>query len=203
ADVDDATLKELLMNLGGHDIAQILQAFATAAKIEDRPVAIMAYTIKGWGLPIAGHIDNHAAQLTQAHIMAMQERLGIAEGHEWDSYDAADPIAQWILQMQRQLMMSQPLPPAAPVTPWPLRVPGTLVFPPRLLLPPPLPPAAPVTPWPLRVPEILGIRVPERASTQGAFGHILVALSDIKEVAARLGTTSAAVGLSVTFAHCV
>ena len=34
ADVDDATLKELLMNLGGHDIAQILQAFAAAAKVE-------------------------------------------------------------------------------------------------------------------------------------------------------------------------
>ena len=112
ADVDDATLKELLMNLGGHDISQILQAFATAAKVEDRPVAIMAYTIKGWGLPIAGHIDNHAAQLTQAHIVAMQERLGIAVGHEWDGYDAADPIAQWIQQMQHQLMLSQPLRPS-------------------------------------------------------------------------------------------
>ena len=108
ADVDDATLKELLMNLGARHL-QILQAFTTAAKVQDRPVAIMAYTIKGWGLPIAGHIDNHAAQLTQAHITAMQERLGIAVGHEWDGYDArphrpVDPA------VQRQLMMSQPLP---------------------------------------------------------------------------------------------
>src|SRR4029434_1732268 len=126
ADVDDATLKELLMNLGGHDIAQILQAFATAAKVQEHPVAIMAYTIKGWGLPIAGHIDNHAAQLTQAHITAMQEHLGIAVGHEWNGYDATDPIAQWIQQMQRQLMMSQPLRPAASVTPLPLHVPETL-----------------------------------------------------------------------------
>jgi pyruvate dehydrogenase E1 component len=172
ADVDDATLKELLMNLGGHDIAQILQAFATAAKVQEHPVAIMAYTIKGWGLPIAGHIDNHAAQLTQAHITAMQEHLGIAVGHEWNGYDATDPIAQWIQQMQRQLMMSQPLRPAASVTP-----------------------------LPLHVPETVGIRVPERASTQGAFGHILVALSDIKNVAARLVTTSPDVAVSTNLAN--
>jgi pyruvate dehydrogenase E1 component len=172
ADVDDATLKELLMNLGGHDIAQILQAFATAAKVGDRPVAVMAYTIKGWGLPIAGHIDNHAAQLTQAHIVAMQEHLGIAVGHEWDGYAAADPIAQWIQHMQRQLMQSQPQPPAPSVAP-----------------------------RPLHVPETVGIRVPERASTQGAFGHILVALSDIKEVAARLVTTSPDVAVSTNLAN--
>ena len=172
ADVDDATLKELLMNLGGHDIAQILQAFATAAKIEDRPVAIMAYTIKGWGLPIAGHIDNHAAQLTQAHIAAMQERLGIAVGHEWDGYDAEDPIAQWIQQTQCQLMMSQPLRSAASVIP-----------------------------RPLHIPETLGMRFPECASTQGAFGHILGALSDIKDVAARLVTTSPDVAVSTNLAN--
>ena len=92
ADVPDATLKDLLMNLGGHDIPQILETFATA-EATDRPVVIMAYTIKGWGLPIAGHIDNHAAQLTSAHIAALQEQHGIAEGHEWDGYHEPDPIA--------------------------------------------------------------------------------------------------------------
>ena len=53
---------------------------------------------------------------------------------------------------------------------------------------------------PLHVPETLGIRVPERASTQGAFGHILVALSDIKEVAARL-VTSPDVAVSTNLAN--
>ena len=42
---------------------------------------------------------------------------------------------------------------------------------------------------------------PERASTQGAFGHILVALSDIKEVAARLITTSPDVAVSTNLAN--
>jgi pyruvate dehydrogenase complex dehydrogenase (E1) component len=38
AAVDDATLKELPEP--GHDISQILQAFATAVKVQDRPAAI-------------------------------------------------------------------------------------------------------------------------------------------------------------------
>jgi hypothetical protein len=47
----------------------------------------MAYTIKGWGLPIAGSYRQSRRPTYAAHIAAMQERLGIA-GHEWDGYDA-------------------------------------------------------------------------------------------------------------------
>ena len=71
----------LMMNLGGHDISQILRIFETAAKVQDRPVAILAYTIKGRGLPIARHIENHAAQLTSIQITNLQEELGIAENN--------------------------------------------------------------------------------------------------------------------------
>ena len=128
----------------------------------------MAYTIKGWDLPIAGHIDNHAAQLTQAHITAMQERLGIAVGHEWDGYDAADPIAvdPADAASAHDVRRAQPHPVHRSLRP-----------------------------------ETLGIRFPERASTQGAFGHILVALSDIKDVAARLVTTSPDVAVSTNLAN--
>jgi len=170
--VDDTTLKALLMNLGGHDIPQILQTLSTAAKIHDRPVVILAYTIKGWGLPIAGHLENHSAQLTNAHIAALQEHLGIAVGHEWDGYDATDPMTEWIQQTQHHLQAASPG--------------QTTVSTPR--------PA-------LQVPPTLGMRFPERASTQGAFGHVLVTLSDLKEVAARLVTTSPDVAVSTNLAN--
>jgi pyruvate dehydrogenase E1 component len=172
AEVDDTTLKALLMNLGGHDMAEILHAFTVASKVPDRPVAIMAYTIKGWDLPIAGHLENHSAQLTQAHITDLQERLGIAVGHEWDGYDASDPLAQWITETQRQLA-SFPRPSTTVTRPVPL----------------------------LNVPPTLDMRFPERAATQGAFGHILVALSQIKDVAARLITTSPDVAVSTNLAN--
>ena len=169
ADVPDATLMDLLMDLGGHDIPEILKTFAAAETIADRPVVIMAYTIKGWGLPIAGHIDNHAAQLTSAHIAALQEQHGIAEGHEWDGYEEPDPIAGWIKQRQ--------------------------IFGRNGRKHPPTPPSPPP------IPETLDIPFPERAATQGAFGHILVALNEYEDVAARLVTTSPDVAVSTNLAN--
>ena len=47
-------------------------------------------------------MENHAAQLTQAHMTALQERLGIAAGHEWDGFDASEPIAQWLQQLDHK-----------------------------------------------------------------------------------------------------
>ena len=54
-------------NLGGHDLETLLEAFAQAGE-HDRPVCFIAYTIKGFGLPIAGHKDNHAGLMTPAQI---------------------------------------------------------------------------------------------------------------------------------------
>ena len=52
-----------MSNLGGHDLPSLLEAFEKARE-HDRPVCFIAYTIKGFGLPLAGHKDNHAGLLT-------------------------------------------------------------------------------------------------------------------------------------------
>ena len=67
-EMSDEAVKELALNLGGHDLPRILEALTTAERVKGQPVAILAYTIKGWGLPIAGHFENHAAQLTHEQI---------------------------------------------------------------------------------------------------------------------------------------
>ena len=36
--------------------------------LSDKPVMILAYTVKGWGLPIAGDPMNHSQLLTEAQI---------------------------------------------------------------------------------------------------------------------------------------
>ncbi|GAA4382382.1 hypothetical protein GCM10023167_00770 [Brevibacterium pityocampae] len=52
-------LAEVVRDLGGHDISQLLGTFA---QIDDtRPTVIFAYTIKGRGLATEGHPNNHAA----------------------------------------------------------------------------------------------------------------------------------------------
>ncbi len=64
ADLDDDELKTLVTDLGGHDIGLLLETFAECDRQPDRPSVVFAYTIKGWGLPIAGDPLNHAALLS-------------------------------------------------------------------------------------------------------------------------------------------
>lgn len=79
----DEELGELMQNLGGHCIASVTQAFDAAA-LHDRPTVFIAYTIKGWGTPLAGHKDNHAGLMTPAQMDEFRSRMGIRPGHEWD-----------------------------------------------------------------------------------------------------------------------
>ncbi len=85
----DDELAALMGNLGGHDLSSLLEAFRAAEK-HDRPVCFIAYTIKGFGLPIAGHKDNHAGLMTTKQIEGLRAALGIREGHEWDSFEGFD-----------------------------------------------------------------------------------------------------------------
>ena len=75
-------VKALFADLGGHDLRGILEAFAEADALRDRPVVIVAYTIKGWSLPIAGDPLNHSMLLTAKQIAAVQAELGVPDGDE-------------------------------------------------------------------------------------------------------------------------
>ena len=81
ASFDDAALARLMTNLGGHCIATLLEAFAAAQ--DDRPTLFIAYTVKGKGLPFAGHKDNHAGLMNPTQIEGLRDSLGIAAGEEW------------------------------------------------------------------------------------------------------------------------
>ena len=53
----------LLADLGGHDLTMLLDAYERADRVRGKPVVIIAYTIKGWRLPIAGDPLNHSMLL--------------------------------------------------------------------------------------------------------------------------------------------
>ncbi|MHC2274614.1 pyruvate dehydrogenase E1 component [Bradyrhizobium diazoefficiens] len=81
----DEELLALMSNLGGHDMASMLEAFESID--HDRPVCFIAYTIKGVGLPFQGHKDNHAGLMTVAQMEIYRESQNIRPGHEWDKYE--------------------------------------------------------------------------------------------------------------------
>ncbi|MBX6327149.1 MAG: transketolase [Pseudolabrys sp.] len=86
----DAELAALMNNLGGHDLPTILDALHAVK--HDRPTCFICYTIKGFGLPFAGHKDNHSGLMTPAQMDAFRELNGVRPGHEWDKFEGlADP----------------------------------------------------------------------------------------------------------------
>jgi pyruvate dehydrogenase E1 component len=81
---DDAQLAALMTNLGGHCIESICEAFDGATG--DVPTLFIAYTVKGYGLPFAGHKDNHSGLMTPTQIEELRAQLGIAPGDEWQPW---------------------------------------------------------------------------------------------------------------------
>lgn len=84
ASFDDAGLAALMTNLGGHCMETLVDAFQRID--DDRPTLFIAYTVKGFGLPFAGHKDNHSGLMNPAQMEALRESMGIAPGEEWEPY---------------------------------------------------------------------------------------------------------------------
>lgn len=82
---DDEQLAALMGNLGGHDMVNLLKAFEAADN--DRPTVFIAYTVKGYGLPLAGHKDNHSGLLTPAQTELFREKVGVRAGREWEPFE--------------------------------------------------------------------------------------------------------------------
>jgi pyruvate dehydrogenase E1 component len=124
-DHDDPALQRLMTNLGGHDLEAILDAFHAIA--DDRPTCFIAYTIKGYGLPFAGHKDNHAGLMNLDQMAAFQRAMAVAEGAEWDLFAGLD------LPPERLRAFLQEVPLAGPVRRWheaaPVAVPASLSVP--------------------------------------------------------------------------
>ena len=156
ADLDDAAVVSAAADLGGHDLADLIDAFELAYRSTDRPTVVFAYTIKAWRLPTQGHPENHSALLTGPQWEQLGQDLGADPADPWAPFD--DTSAEAMLCRDAADRLARP-----EVT---------------LSAPPP-------------VPTDLGRAHSAAASTQQAFGRVLVDLTrDAPDVAARVVTVS-------------
>src|SRR5262249_39498702 len=81
----DEELAALMSNLAGHDLPTLMGEFGRIR--HNRPVCFICYTIKGYGLPFAGHKDNHAGLMTPAQMENFRQTMNIGEGHEWGRFE--------------------------------------------------------------------------------------------------------------------
>jgi pyruvate dehydrogenase E1 component len=113
--LDDTTLAAAIANLGGHDLAALDVAFAA---IDDtRPTVIFAYTVKGYGLALRGHPQNHSALLSDAQMLELAARVGADPDQPWQSFTDGSPAhalcEQTARRLRRQDVPRQP-PPSLP-----------------------------------------------------------------------------------------
>ena len=145
--LDDAALGALMTNLGGHDLETLLAAFTEAAASGDQPTCFIAYTVKGMGLPFAGHKDNHSGLMSRDQMEAFRTEQRIRPGHEWEPFEGLDATPAELQAFVDSVPFATPLAAAgraftAPIIP----VPATL-----------------------KLPKLTGRKV----ATQGGFGEIL------------------------------
>ena len=85
---DDAALHALMTNLAGNDLDVLLDSFHAIR--DDRPTCLICYTTKGYGLPFAGHKDNHAGLMTPEQMETFRAGMAVAPGAEWDRFAGLD-----------------------------------------------------------------------------------------------------------------
>jgi pyruvate dehydrogenase E1 component len=116
----EGAVAPLVRDLGGHDLADVLAALRQARATRDRPTVIFAYTIKGYGLEIAGRPQNHSALLDGDQIDRLRASLGLTPETEWDGYAPGTPEGAVLAEARARLDRGER--PAAATVP----VPATL-----------------------------------------------------------------------------
>ncbi|MEC3852163.1 transketolase-like TK C-terminal-containing protein [Paenarthrobacter ureafaciens] len=114
--VDDHTLTRAIRNLGGHDLAALREAYS---RIDDtRPTVIIAYTIKGNGLPTEGHPQNDSSLLTVDQYRQLADAMGEDPDTPWGRFDADSTEGQLVrttAEALRRVAQPATAPPAVPV----------------------------------------------------------------------------------------
>lgn len=94
ADLTDDEIALAIRDLGGHDLADLLDAYRRADEATDRPSVIFAYTIKAWSLPTQGHPANHSALLSHEQWERLALDLGTDARDPWATFPSGTPEAE-------------------------------------------------------------------------------------------------------------
>jgi pyruvate dehydrogenase E1 component len=107
-DLDDAAVAGAIRNLGGHDLGDLLGAFAEADRVTDRPSVVLAYTIKAWHLPTEGHPGNHSALLSAEQWRQLGLELDADPELPWANFAPASREAVACAAAAKRLTRPEP-----------------------------------------------------------------------------------------------
>ncbi|HMJ03548.1 MAG TPA: pyruvate dehydrogenase [Conexibacter sp.] len=115
AQLDDDELTAAVRDLGGHDLSLLLDAYAEADAVVDRPTVVFAYTIKAWRLPTQGHPANHSALLSTEQWEGLAGDLGTDAAEPWAPFGEGSREAELCREVSERLVRDErpPTPPPA------------------------------------------------------------------------------------------
>jgi len=102
ASLSDEEVVRLVTDLGGHDMQNILRAFAHA-RASKRPVLIVAHTSKGWGLSNFAQPGNHSSLPDEAEVAELLAAEGLSMENPYDragDWDADGPELKFLAARQ-------------------------------------------------------------------------------------------------------
>lgn len=105
----DTELFEILSDLGGHNIESLVETFQECDAQTTRPSVVFAYTVKGWGLPMAGDPRNHSAQMSTEQINVLRKELGRTPENEWDGFDLTTDVGKFLALRSAELKRPEPV----------------------------------------------------------------------------------------------
>jgi pyruvate dehydrogenase E1 component len=117
AALDDDELLRAIRDLGGHDLGDLLEAFAQADAVSDRPSVIFAFTIKAWRLATQGHPANHSALLSATQMNELAQVTGADPSDPWARFADDSPEAELCRETARRLLRDDVRPSAASAPP--------------------------------------------------------------------------------------
>lgn len=102
SDFDDEELHRRIAGLGGHDVGTLARCYEEASN-SDGPSVVFAYTVKGWGLPIAADPANHSALVTEEQYEELADHFGVAPDFPWDKFPDGSDESTYISRAAQRL----------------------------------------------------------------------------------------------------
>ncbi len=103
AGIPDDRIQTLVANLGGHDLPRLIQVLNEADAATNAPSVIFAYTVKGWGLPIAGDPLNHSQLLTNDQMEQLRAEFGLNDETQWEQIATDSPAGATVAAAAERL----------------------------------------------------------------------------------------------------
>ncbi|MCE9593563.1 MAG: pyruvate dehydrogenase [Planctomycetes bacterium] len=98
ARMSDADVVRLFRDVGGHDMATVIDALTEARKEGARPTLIIAHTIKGWNLECEANPSNHSALPSKKEIEALLGKAGVPLDDPFALFADDTQEARWLAQ---------------------------------------------------------------------------------------------------------